>query len=655
MSIQLKSFLKEIKNPIFLTVVIFTFCTIYAYLFALNNSPLFSGNPGAELNLEKSHWTACAVSGPGVGTCDFSEVTVPSDLPNAIMKDFKGWILYKVNFTAPEKCLTDLSSCAFFFEEIGDAAEAKVNGHIIGRHGQFPPNAVYAKHYPVELQLSRDILKTGEDANELQVLVYSSKRVQVGIRQKPVGIYTLENAEKLSRRYTILNVIYPLLSFVGLFMMALFSLAVLGTGLGKEPKFTAYVRYVLITSSFLISISEVPREYLPIWLAGYLHFILRISSDWAFFEMIGKYFDFQERNLRKIRYLYKLSILAFIIEFLFYFHASYGSSGDASNGFATGFTTLRIIVPIIILPHCMGLYASYKRKNTKEGQFLFWFFLGTLACQIHDSSVFQQVAGGVYYIKWYAFFIGLVFGALFLDKFRVAKTKIILEREQIKQMEMIHEATVGVAHDLEEPLKGLEMACNELKRNPDNKSLIHAIADTFPTKVQRIYELNKAILSYSKELSKTIEVNKTEINLNEFLESVAAEFRPQILFASVDLRVLVSNPKLTVDADANQLRRVLRNLIRNAGEAVKGTLNAKVTIEASVNSFIAPRVKILVSDNGPGVAPEIKDKLFRPFESFGKENGTGLGLAMSRRLIEMQGGNLELVESGSGAVFQLRL
>jgi signal transduction histidine kinase len=66
-------------------------------------------------------------------------------------------------------------------------------------------------------------------------------------------------------------------------------------------------------------------------------------------------------------------------------------------------------------------------------------------------------------------------------------------------------------------------------------------------------------------------------------------------------------------------------------------------------------VKILVSDNGPGVAPEIKDKLFRPFESFGKENGTGLGLAMSRRLIEMQGGNLELVESGSGAVFQLRL
>ncbi len=98
-----------------------------------------------------------------------------------------------------------------------------------------------------------------------------------------------------------------------------------------------------------------------------------------------------------------------------------------SDGFATGFTTLRIIVPIIVLLHAMGFYASYKRKNTNEGKFLVVLFLCTLFCQIHDSAVFQQVAGGVYYVKWYAFIIGLSFGALFLDRFREAKTKLLVE------------------------------------------------------------------------------------------------------------------------------------------------------------------------------------------------------------------------------------
>ncbi len=652
---EIKSFLNQLKNPILITIIIFFFSLFYGYLFAENNSPLFSVKPEAELNLAKEHWEACALENQNALQCHFFHVSIPADPPREIMKDFHDWILYRVHFTAPEKCLGSLDSCAFFFEEIGDAAEARVNGHIIGRHGQFPPNAVYAKHYPVELQVSRDTLKPGDHANELQVLVYSSKKVQVGIRQGPIGIYTLENTERLTRRYTILNVIYPLLSSVGLFMIALFSLSVLGTGIGKEPKFNAFVRYVLITSSFLISISEVPREYLPIWLAGYLHFVLRLSSDWAYFEMIGKYFDYQESTLKKIRPLYALSILTFFIEFIYYSYASFGKSGEVSDGFATGFTTLRVIVPIIILPHLMGLYASYKRKNTNEGKFLITLFLCTFLCQFHDSAVFQQVAGGVYYIKWYAFFIGLSFGGLFLDRFREAKTKLLLEQEQIKQMRMIHETTVGVAHDLEEPLKGLEMACKELKRSPENKYLIQTIADVFPTKVQRIYELNKAILSYSKELSKPIEIKREHANLKEFLESVADEFRSQQIFVGVKLSVSVPNSKLMFDADITQLRRVLRNLIRNAGEAVKDVENPEVKIEGDLVSLIAPRAEILVIDNGHGVAPQIRDKLFRPFESFGKENGTGLGLAMSKRLVELQSGSLELLESKTGAVFSLKI
>jgi signal transduction histidine kinase len=66
-------------------------------------------------------------------------------------------------------------------------------------------------------------------------------------------------------------------------------------------------------------------------------------------------------------------------------------------------------------------------------------------------------------------------------------------------------------------------------------------------------------------------------------------------------------------------------------------------------------VTVFVSDNGPGVPEKIRDRLFQPFETYGKENGTGLGLAMSRRLVSAHGGRLELLESQGGACFAVVL
>jgi signal transduction histidine kinase len=225
----------------------------------------------------------------------------------------------------------------------------------------------------------------------------------------------------------------------------------------------------------------------------------------------------------------------------------------------------------------------------------------------------------------------------------------------MKQMRMIHEATVGVAHDLEQPLKGLEMACIELSRNPDNRELVQAMTKEFPNKVQRIYELNRAILSYSKELSKPIDVLLAPVQVADFLNLIADEFRSQTLFANIKLDILVSNPKLIIYADEKLLRRVIRNLIRNACEACSMVKNPQVVVSAQQFVALSRRVDISVSDNGPGIAPQIRERLFQPFESFGKENGTGLGLAMSKRLVEAQGGTLELDEGVYETFFTVRI
>jgi signal transduction histidine kinase len=70
------------------------------------------------------------------------------------------------------------------------------------------------------------------------------------------------------------------------------------------------------------------------------------------------------------------------------------------------------------------------------------------------------------------------------------------------------------------------------------------------------------------------------------------------------------------------------------------------------------RLELVLADEGPGVAPEVRDRLFQPFATFGKRKGTGLGLAVARRFVEDHGGTLELlavVPGAKGACFRIAL
>jgi signal transduction histidine kinase len=628
-------------------ILAFAFVGLFAFQFV----PMFNALPKPELNLA-GEWEVCVAASSDTSGCAWNPIHIPSDIPRSLLTNFTGWAIYRTHFTAPATCTQAGSACAFFFQEIGDSAEARLNGHTIGRHGQFPPNAAYAKHYPVNFQVSRDSLKPGDQANELLIVAYSLKKTQAGVRAPPVGLYTVENAFRLSQVFTVINVVNPVLSFVALFMIALLSLAVAGPDLAKDPKFSAFIRYGFVSSCFLLSISEVPREYLPIGFAGYLHFSLRILHDWSFFEMVASYFDYNTKFVRAVRPLYALTLAAFFIQFLVFFVAD-GNGAHFGRGFDVGFSTLRIVVPLLFLPHLMGLYSGLRRRFTWDGKICISLFAVTLIFQIHDSVIFHGYGSGIYYVKWYPFVIGLIFGVFFLERARDARMKARVEQEQTKQMELIHHAVVGVAHDLEEPLKGLEMACKELQRNPDNKALVKSIADVFPTKVQRIYDLNKAIQKYAKELSTTLELDKKDTNLFDFATSVADEFRELPLLRNIELVVLSDDRSISSLIDPIHMRRVLRNVIRNAAEACKGIPAASVKVEIIGGTMLNPFSQILVTDNGPGVSEKIKARLFEPFESFGKENGTGLGLAMSRRLANAHGGDILLRNSEVGAVFQI--
>jgi signal transduction histidine kinase len=112
-------------------------------------------------------------------------------------------------------------------------------------------------------------------------------------------------------------------------------------------------------------------------------------------------------------------------------------------------------------------------------------------------------------------------------------------------------------------------------------------------------------------------------------------------------------PDLQVDADPEQLFRIVLNLLRNAGEAVEGAAAGEIRISASRNG---KRVMIHVADNGPGIPEKTRERLFQPFAGSNRAGGSGLGLAISRELARAHGGDISLVSTGpQGTTFRIEI
>lgn len=132
------------------------------------------------------------------------------------------------------------------------------------------------------------------------------------------------------------------------------------------------------------------------------------------------------------------------------------------------------------------------------------------------------------------------------------------------------------------------------------------------------------------------------------LAEVAAEAARGMGSTHPALRVSVEVPALTVQGDAVRLRQVVANLLLNAAQAGAST----VAIRGEARDGVA---RLELRDDGPGVDPAVRERLFDVFAT-GRRGGTGLGLALSRRIVERHGGELRhLADVRPGAAFELRL
>lgn len=198
------------------------------------------------------------------------------------------------------------------------------------------------------------------------------------------------------------------------------------------------------------------------------------------------------------------------------------------------------------------------------------------------------------------------------------------------------------AHEIRNPL-GVIRAAAELLREGAGEALAprdRERLDDVLGEVERLRRLTQDFL----DLSADAPLQAAPLDLAE----VAAEAARGSAAVSPGLEVRIALDGVPrVRADGGRIRQVLANLLANAAQA--GARSVEIRGAAARGE-----VRLTVRDDGPGVAPGVGERLFDAFAT-GREGGTGLGLALSRRIVERHGGSLALVAGGPGATFEIRL
>jgi two-component system sensor histidine kinase HydH len=218
----------------------------------------------------------------------------------------------------------------------------------------------------------------------------------------------------------------------------------------------------------------------------------------------------------------------------------------------------------------------------------------------------------------------------------------------------------GLAHEVKNPLGAIKGAA-QLLSDPRDPSKLGSAEQEFVSiileEVERLDRVVGSVLDYARpskgELG-AVDLNAVVRRTVTVLASDRAE--------ECEIVTELSDGLPRVRADAEQLRQVLINLVRNAVQAMggRGTVRVRTAIHAEPPTAIAAApagewVEVSVRDAGPGIAPQVLKNLFVPFFTT-KDRGTGLGLAISQRVVEEMGGRIEVLSHpGDGATFTVLL
>jgi signal transduction histidine kinase len=277
--------------------------------------------------------------------------------------------------------------------------------------------------------------------------------------------------------------------------------------------------------------------------------------------------------------------------------------------------------------------------------------IGTLATVIGLRKGIAEIQSGLSRLETdFAFDLpvnGGELGSISRSVNRVAGTRRNLEAalRRADRLGAIGRMAANIAHEIRNPLNSIRLTMQMLKHKLENNEIRTGDLDLVIGEVDRLNALLGDLLAFREARKPNLE----QQNLLPIVERCVELLEPQAQERKIAICIHADDASAHASVDAKHLTQVLTNLILNALAAVPegGTIDLHLVRNGTGFS-------IDVHDTGPGVAPESREHLFEPFYTTRNE-GSGLGLAVSRELVNRMGGTLEYRDGGTGATFAIHL
>jgi K+-sensing histidine kinase KdpD len=214
----------------------------------------------------------------------------------------------------------------------------------------------------------------------------------------------------------------------------------------------------------------------------------------------------------------------------------------------------------------------------------------------------------------------------------IENAKLAQQMIQNERLSAVGKMASTIIHDIKNPMSVLRISAQVMKKKSANLD-IAKIADEMVQQIDSFVAMTQEILDFARGISS---LNLQSVDFDEIMKTLVLIVEKELLFKKIEL-IKKFNFSGAISVDPDKLIRVFYNITRNAADAMPN--GGKLTI----NTFSRDsKLVIEFIDNGIGMSDEVKAKIFEPFYTYGKKHGTGLGMAIVKKIIDDHRGNIEI-------------
>jgi signal transduction histidine kinase len=240
----------------------------------------------------------------------------------------------------------------------------------------------------------------------------------------------------------------------------------------------------------------------------------------------------------------------------------------------------------------------------------------------------------------------------------IEKRELEAQLRQQQRLESVGTLASGVAHEINNPIQGIMNYAELIYSNVTDHELVVDFAKEIDLESHRVAKIVRNLLAFSRQDASE---DPEPAQMIEVVESSLSLIRAVLRSDHIAVEVIAEPGLPTVRCRTQQIQQIIMNLVTNARDALNsiyGEYDDHKRIELRVQRSARPHwVRVSVRDFGPGIAPEVLPRIFDPFfTTKGRDQGTGLGLAVSHGIAQEHGGELTVETApGQGATFILEL